>query len=315
MAGPADKTDDRSGRALGAGLAFEVLRNVRRIELATRRAVNAELAGRYHSVFKGQGMAFSEVRPYAPGDDVRHIDWNVSARHQEHGLFVKQFIEERELTVMLLVDLSASGDFGTRGKRKRQLLAEAGALIAFSAIKNNDRVGLILFTDEVELHLPPRKGRRHVLRVIREIIEARPQRTRTSIASALAFLSRAQKRRAVSFVLSDWLDQGWDRALKIAKARHDVVAMRVSDPAEHELPDLGLLEVEDAESGEIVLVDSASPAVRRAYAERRRSAFASSRRRLLQLGCDLVDLETDKDLVGPLVGFFRARAARLRGGR
>ena len=296
-------------------IGLEVLRHVRRIELATRRAVNAELAGRYHSVFKGQGMAFSEVRPYAPGDDVRHIDWNVSARHQEHGLFVKQFIEERELTVMLLVDLSGSGNFGTKGKRKRQLLAEAGALIAFSAIKNNDRVGLLLFTDEVELFLPPRKGRKHVLRVIREIIEARPKRTRTNIGTALAYLSRVQKRRAVCFVLSDWLDSGWDRPLKIAKARHDVVAMRVSDPAEHQLPDLGLVEVEDAETGALALIDTGSATVRSAYARRQKARHEAARKRLLQLGCDLVDLETNRDFVAPLIGFFRTRAARLRGAR
>src|SRR6185503_5905088 len=163
----------------------EVLRAVRRIEIATRQAVNAELAGRYHSVFKSQGMAFSEVRPYAPGDDPRHIDWNVSARHQ--NLFVKQFVEERELTVMLIVDMSGSGEFGTRGKSKRRLLAEVGALVAFSAIKNNDRVGLMLFTEEVELYLSPRKGKQHVLRVIREIVEASPRGRKTSIASALAF--------------------------------------------------------------------------------------------------------------------------------
>ncbi|MCC7384776.1 MAG: DUF58 domain-containing protein [Deltaproteobacteria bacterium] len=305
--------DDAERTDLGIGR--EVLRAVRKIELATRRAVNAELAGRYHSVFKGQGMAFAEVRPYAPGDDVRHIDWNVSARHQEHGLFVKQFTEERELTVVLLVDLSRSGDFGTRGKKKRRRLAEAGALIAFSAIKNNDRVGLLLFTDEVELYLPPRKGRRHVLRVIREIIEARPRRTGTKISGALAYLSRVQKRRAVCFVLSDWLDRDWDRHLKIALARHDVVAVRVTDPAEHELPRLGLLEIEDAETGEVVLVDTESRRVRETFAQRQKTRHEAARRRLLQLGCDLIDLQTDRDLVAPLVGFFRARAARLRGAR
>jgi uncharacterized protein (DUF58 family) len=291
----------------------EVLRAVRRIEIATRQAVNAELAGRYHSVFKGQGMAFSEVRPYAPGDDIRHIDWNVSARHD--NLFVKQFVEERELTVMLCVDMSGSGEFGTRGKPKRRLLAEVGALVAFSAIKNNDRVGLLLFTDEVELYLPPRKGRKHVLRVIREIVEASPRGRKTSIAAALAFLSRVQKRKSVCFLLSDFIDEGWDRPLSIAMARHDVVAMRVTDPAELELPDLGLVELVDAETGRSRLVDSSSKVVRAAYKKKREAEQNAVKRKLAQLGCDLVDLATNKDYVAPLVGFMRARSRRLRAGR
>lgn len=291
----------------------EVLKTVRRIEIATRQAVNAELAGRYHSVFKGQGMAFSEVRPYAPGDDIRHIDWNVSARHD--NIFVKQFVEERELTVMLAVDMSGSADFGTRGKTKRRLLAELGALVAFSAIKNNDRVGLVLFTDEVELFVPPRKGRKHVLRVIREIVEAEPRGRGTRIAEALAYLSRVQKRRSVTFLLSDFLDEGWEQALRVAMARHDVVAVRVTDPAELELPDLGLAELVDAETGRTTLVDTASPRVRAAFQARQLARRAAAKRKLTQLGCDLVDLETNRDYVGPLVGFMPARSKRLRAGR
>ena len=293
----------------------EVLRAVRRIEIATKRAVNAELAGRYHSVFKGQGMAFSEVRPYTPGDDVRHIDWNVSARHQDHGLFVKQFIEERELTVMLLVDMSGSGDFGTRGVRKRHLLAQIGGLLAFSAIKNNDRVGLILFTDHVEMFLPPRKGKRHVLRVIREIVEFEPKRRATNIGEALAYLSRVQKRKAVCFLLSDFIDDDWDKPLKLAMMRHDVVAARVADQAELKLPDLGLLEVQDAETGEIALIDTASPKVREAFANQQAAQRARTKRKMRQLGCDLVDVFTDADYVTPLVNFFRTRSARMRHGR
>jgi uncharacterized protein (DUF58 family) len=293
----------------------DLLRTVRRIELSTRRAVNADLAGRYHSVFKGQGMAFSEVRPYAPGDDVRHVDWNVSARHREQGLFVKQFVEERELTVMLLVDLSGSGEFGSRGKVKRHLVAEVAAMVAFSAIKNNDRVGLLLFTDQVELFLPPRKGRQHVLRVIREIVEARPRGRRTSLREALAFLNRVQKRRAVCFLVSDFLDDGFEPPLRVALARHDLVAVRVRDPAEAELPDLGLVELVDAETGECALVDSASPAVRAAYRAARARAHAAAARRLRQLGCDAVELSTDRDFVAPLIAFFNARSARQRVGR
>ncbi|MFO0727396.1 MAG: DUF58 domain-containing protein [Myxococcota bacterium] len=297
------------------GIGAEVLRAVRRIEIATRRAVNAELAGRYHSVFKGQGMAFSEVRPYAPGDDVRHIDWNVSARHLDQGLFVKQFIEERELTVMLIVDLSGSGDYGTRGKKKRQLLAEVGALIAFSAIKNNDRVGLILHTDEIELFLPPRKGRKHVLRVIREIVEAVPRGKKTRIGDALAYFLKVQKRRSVVFVLSDWLDTGYDGPLKIARAKHDLVAVRVNDPSELVLPDLGILSLVDAETGARRVVDSSSRRVREAYERRERERREAAKRRLAQSGADVVELSTDTDFVAPLVGFFRTRAARLRGAR
>ena len=293
----------------------DVLKAVRRIEIATRRAVNAELAGRYHSVFKGQGMAFSEVRPYYPGDDVRHIDWNVSARHQDQGLFVKQFIEERELTVMLLVDMSGSGSFGTRGQRKRQVLAQLGAMLAFSAIKNNDRVGLILFTDKVELFLPPRKGKKHVLRSIREIVEFEPKRRGTNISEALAYLSRVMKRKAVCFVLSDWIDQNWSKPLQLAMHRHDVVAMRVADHAEIELPDLGLIELEDSETGEIHLIDSSSRVVRNAYTSHQKRRREQTKRKLRQLGCDLVDVYTDQDYVSPLIHFFRTRSARLRGGK
>ncbi len=293
----------------------EILRTVRRIEIATRRAVNAELAGRYHSVFKGQGMAFSEVRPYAPGDDIRHIDWNVSARHQHHGLFVKQFVEERELTVTLLVDMSGSTDFGTRGRTKRRLLAQVGAMLAFSAIKNNDRVALLLFTDDVELYVPPRKGRSHVLRVIREIVEFHPRRSGTNIGQALNYLGRVQKRRSVCFLLSDFLDDGFDNPLKLTMARHDVVALRVVDPAERSLPNLGLLELVDAETGATQLVDTSNHRLRAAYELGRARAEHEARRRLRQLGCDTVELSTDGDFVTPLVAFFRTRSARLRGGR
>ncbi len=298
---------DRSAR--------EVLRAVRRIEIATRRAVNAEISGRYHSVFKGQGMAFSEVRPYAPGDDVRHIDWNVSARHQDQGLFVKQYIEERELTVMLLVDMSASGEFGTRGKDKRRLLAEVSALLAFSAIKNNDRVGLLLFSDEVELYLPPRKGRPHVLRVIREVVEHVPTGRGTSLREALGYLNRVQKKKSVTFLLSDFLDEDFERPMKVAMARHDIVAVRATDPAELDLPDLGLVELEDAETQEVRLVDTGSRRVRNLYAARQRRRHQEGKRQLQRLGLDLVDLRTDLDFVRPLVEFFRTRAARMRGSR
>lgn len=295
----------------------EVLRQVRRIEIATRRAVNDKLAGRYHSVFKGQGMAFSEVRPYMPGDDIRHIDWNVSARHPEQGLFVKQFTEEREMTVMLVVDLSASGAFATRGEVKRRQLAKCAAMVAISASTNDDRVGLIAFTDKVELYLPPRKGRGHVLRVIREVLEASPEGRGTNLESALDYLNRVQRRRSTTFVLSDFLGphSDYDAGIRRASARHDVVAMRVVDPAEQTLPDLGLVELVDAETGATTLVDSSSSQVQAAYAQTRAQSLNQTKRRLNELGCDLVDISTNEDMVQPLVSFFKARAIRQRSGR
>lgn len=292
----------------------EILKTVRRIELATRRVVQSELAGRYHSVFKGRGMAFSEVRSYSPGDDIRHIDWNVSARHRDHGLFVKTFHEERELTVVLLVDLSGSSGVGTRRRTKRRLLAEVGALLSFTALQNNDRVGLLAFTDRVELFLPPRKGRSHGLRVIREIAERAPERPGTDLTEALGYLNRVQRRRAVIFLISDFLDEGFERALQVASARHDLVAIRVTDPIERALPDLGLVRWVDAETGTERWVDTRDRRVREAYASRRERALDAGARALRQAGVDLVELETPDDLAGPLVRFFRQRALRLKSG-
>ena len=293
----------------------EILETVRRIELATRRTVQSELAGRYHSVFKGQGMAFSEVRSYTPGDDIRHIDWNVSARHRDHGLFVKTFHEERELTVLLMVDLSASAGLGTRRRTKRRLLAEVGALLSFTALQNNDRVGLAAFTDRVELFLPPRKGRAHGLRVIREIAEHVPRHPGTDIGEALRHVNRVQRRRAVVFLISDFLDDDFIRPLRVAAARHDLIGVRVVDPIERELPDLGLVQWADAETGEQQWIDTRARRVRETYARRRREALDAGARALKRSGVDLVDLETPQDLAGPLVKFFRQRALRMgRGG-
>jgi len=292
----------------------EILETVRRIELATRRVVQSELAGRYHSVFKGQGMAFSEVRSYSPGDDIRNIDWNVSARHRDHGLFVKTFHEERELTVLLMVDLSASSGLGTRRRTKRRLLAEVGALLSFTALQNNDRVGLLVFTDRAELFLPPRKGRSHGLRVIREIAEHVPKHRGTDIAEAVAYLNRVQRRRAVVFVISDFIDDDYARPLQLAAARHDLVGIRVVDPIERTLPDLGLVHWVDAETGVERWVDTRDRRVRARYAEHRARALESSARALQRAGVDLVEIDTPDDLAGPLVRFFRRRALRLRTG-
>src|SRR5689334_6036683 len=242
----------------------EVIRQIRRLQLRARRAVENLLGGEYHSVFKGAGIAFEEVREYQPGDDIRTIDWNVTAR-MGHP-FIKRFIEERELTVMLLVDCSGSNQFGTRLQQKREVAAELAAVLAFSAISNNDKVGLIAFTDRVERFVPPRKGTRHVLRLIRDVLFYQPQHRRTSVQQALDYLNRVVHRRVIVFLLSDFLDRGYEKSLKRTGRRHDLVAVRITDPREEELPAVGLLELEDAETGERELVDTYSKAARDEFA-------------------------------------------------
>ncbi len=286
----------------------EILQKVKRIEIRTRRLVTDVFGGEYHSVFKGRGMEFAEVREYIPGDDVRTIDWNVTAR-MGHP-FVKQFQEERELTVLLLVDQSASERFGTRERLKAELAAEVGALLALSAVQNNDKVGLVLFSDGVELYVPPAKGRRHVLRVVREILYFKPRGRGTNLGAALDHLSRAQKRRAVVFVLSDFLSDGYERSLKVASRRHDVVLLRMRDAREEKLPAVGVVALRDLETGRDFLVDTSDRSVRRAFGEAvaaREAAFGEVTRRAR---VDRVDLWTDEDVVLPLAGFFRRRQAR-----
>jgi uncharacterized protein (DUF58 family) len=290
-------------------LTQDLIRKIRTIEIFTRRLVNDRLAGQYHSVFKGRGMAFSEVRGYLPGDDVRLIDWNVSARMNE--TFVKLFVEEREMTVILLVDMSASGAFGTRERRKREVAAELAALLAFSAIKNNDRVGLIIFTDRVEKFVPPKKGRKHVLRVITEILSYSPQSPRTNLREALDFLGRIARRRVVAFLISDFDDPGYERSLKIAQRRHDLVPVTVADPLEESLPSMGLVAFEDPETGEIIEFDT-SGAGRMEY-ERRVRRLREEREALFRkLKIDFINVRTGEPYVGALVEFFRAREKRLR---
>ena len=287
----------------------EILTKVRRIEIRTRTLVTDLFGGEYHSVFKGRGMEFAEVREYAPGDDVRTIDWNVTAR-MGHP-FVKQFQEERELTVLLLVDQSGSEAFGTRSRLKGELAAEVGAVLALSAVQNNDKVGLVLFTGEVELHVPPAKGRRHVLRVVREILYYRPRGRGSDLAGALEHVSRAQKRRAVVFVLSDFLTEGYERALAVAARRHDVVLLRMRDRHEDRLPKVGVVAMRDLESGREFVVDTSDRGVRRRFGERvaaRERAYAEIMRRTR---VDAVDLWTDEDIVRPLAGFFRRRIRRM----
>jgi len=286
----------------------ELAKKIRFIQIHTSRAVNDVLAGEYHSVFKGRGMEFDEVREYAPGDDIRTIDWNVTAR--TGSPYVKRFVEERELTVMFLVDLSASGSFGTREKLKNEVAAELCALLAFSAIKNNDKVGLIVFTDHIELYIPPKKGVSHVLRVIRDLLNFEPSRAHTDVAQALDFLGRVTHRRAVVFLVSDFQAEGYEKRLRITARRHDLIAVSLTDPREAKLPAAGLIELEDAESGERVVVDSGSAAVRRRYealARERADKLTSS---LRSMGIDQIPVVTGEDYVSDLVKFFRVRERR-----
>jgi len=288
----------------------ELIKKVRRIEIATRRVVNDVMAGQYHSVFKGRGMEFAEVREYQLGDDVRIIDWNVTARTGTPH--VKVFHEERELTVILMVDASSSLVFGTRDKTKSELAAELCALLAFSAVINNDRVGLIIFTDRVERTVPPKKGRQHVLRIIREVLHFKPGARRTDIAAALEHLSRIQKRRAVVFLLSDFMAEGYEKAITIAGKRYDLITVPLNDPRERELTPVGLIELEDAETGETVIVDTHDRQTREMFA--RMTAEAATARDKLFRSSDLdsIPLTAGEPYEKSMIGFFRARARRAR---
>jgi len=314
----------------------DILKKIRQIELRTNRLGTETFAGQYHSVFKGQGMNFEEVREYQPGDDVRSIDWNVTAR-MNHP-FIKKFVEERELTVMLIVDVSGSGLFGSVGQSKRELAAEIASVLAFSAIRNNDKVGLVLFSDAVEKYIPPRKGRRHVLRVIREILFYEPQRRGTDLNGALEFLGRVSAHRAIAVILSDFLGQTQPSraeiaahlkrkvilsetlgqtslaALKQANRRHDVVAVQITDRYELELPALGRLVLKDAETGEVVEVNTGDPRKRRAFAERQVKAQAELQRLFRTAKIDAIHLRTDQPYALALGRFFEAREKRRRHG-
>ena len=285
----------------------ELFKKAKKIEIASRRLVDEILAGQYHSVFKGRGLIFSDVRPYYAGDDVRAIDWNITARMS--APHVKQFVEERDRTVNLMIDMSASGLFGTRGQAKRDLAAELAAVIAFSAIKNNDRVGLCLVTDKVERYVPPKKGRRHVLRVIGEILTFEPASRGTDLAAGLDFLAKVARRRSVVFLVSDFLGQGWERPMQIVRRRHELVPVVVSDPMEVALPPVGLLLLEDLESGEVVEVDTRGAAAQ-AYARRARAAAEARTTALRRLNLDTVMVQTDRPYVDAPIAFFKARAKR-----
>lgn len=286
----------------------ELMAQIRRIQIRTSRMVDEILAGQYHSVFKGQGMEFKEVREYVPGDDVRSIDWNVTAR--TGAPHVKVMMEERELTVMLLVDASGSGRFGSVSRFKNELAAELCAVLAFSAIKNNDKVGLIIFTDDVELYVPPNKGRKHVLRVIREVLFFQPKKRGTNIPEALHYLNSVIKRRATVFVVSDFMAEGYEQVLRVANKRHDMIAVSVSDPRESELPDVGLAAVRDPETGEEVLVDTSDPTLRAAYAQAAVERAAQRDDTFRRARVDAIQIRTDQPYIQELHRFFRLRERR-----
>jgi uncharacterized protein (DUF58 family) len=288
----------------------EIIRQIRRLQLQARRAVEDLLGGEYHSVFKGTGIAFEEVREYQPGDDIRTIDWNVTAR-MGHP-FIKRFVEERELTVMLAIDCSGSNQFGTQAQQKREVAAELAAVIAFSAISNNDKVGLIQFTDRVERFVPPRKGTRHVLRLIRDVLFYQPQYRATSLREGLDYLNKILHRRTIVFLLSDFLDRDFERSFKRTGRRHDLIAIRMTDPREEELPAVGLLELEDAETGERVLLDTGSRSVRTAFAESARARREELRQLARLSRVDLVEVSTDGGHLDALIRFFKLRERRLR---
>jgi len=313
-------------------IARDLIKKIRKIEIYTTRLVNDQLAGQYQSVFKGRGMAFDEVRQYQPGDDIRLIDWNVSARMND--VYVKQFVEEREMTVMLVVDMSASSLFGTGEQIKREVAAEMAAVVAFSAIKNNDRVGLIIFTDRVEKFVPPKKGKKHVLRVISEILSYQPESQRTDLAAGLQFLGRVTKRRAVVFMLSDFISpppegvspnprlhavpREMEHALKVVARKHDLIPVTITDALEEELPRLGLINLQDLESGEELIFDSGGPEAR-AYADYMVHAREVRQRLFRKLKMDHMNVRTGAEAekeknpyLSALVDFFKARERRMR---
>lgn len=286
----------------------EILQKVRKIEIRTKGMVNNLFGGEYQSAFKGRGMEFSEVREYTYGDDIRQIDWNVTARTGDP--FIKQFEEEREQTLMLCVDISPSGLFGSKNQSKMELSIEICAVLAFSAIKNGDKVGLVLFTDEIEKVIPPKKGRLHVLRLIRELLTTAPQGTGTDLSEALSYVNRLLNRRAIVILASDFQDENYDRQMKITSRKHDLVNIFINDKLEDELPDLGLVPLKDAETGQEVLVDTSSKKVRQEYQKKREVAKKKLRNHFLRMKIDTIELETNESYTRPLMTFFRRRMHR-----
>ncbi len=289
-------------------LTKELLKQVRQIEIRTRGLVNQVFSGEYHSVFKGRGMEFSEVREYQFGDDIRNIDWNVTARFGHP--FVKIFEEERELTVMLMVDMSGSLIFGSADKTKQQIAAEIGAILAFSALKNNDKVGMILFTDKVEKFVPPRKGRTHVLRIIREILSFEPEGKSTNLRSALEYMNNAIKKRSIAFLISDFMDSDYDKILRIVGKRHDLIGIVLNDRRENEIPPIGLVKLVDAETGRQRWIDTGDRRTRFLFEQMRERSRAERKRLFLTSRLDSIEIQTGDDYIRPLVQFFRLREKR-----
>ncbi|HAX14956.1 MAG TPA: DUF58 domain-containing protein [Leeuwenhoekiella sp.] len=283
----------------------ELLKKVRKIEIKTRRLSDHIFGGEYHSTFKGRGMTFSEVRQYQFGDDVRNIDWNVTARYNEP--FVKVFEEERELTMMLVADVSGSEFFGTDQQLKSEIVTEIAATLAFSALQNNDKIGLILFSDGIELYIPPKKGKSHVLRIIRELLEFKPKSKKTDVAQALKFLSGVMKKKAIVFVLSDFIADDYQDTMKIAAKRHDITGIRIYDQREEEIPSLGIVQMEDEETGELLLVNTTSRKVRNNYAKYYRDRVAYYKDSFTRSGAGVIDVRTDESYVKKLLGYFKRR--------
>jgi len=286
----------------------ELLKKVRKIEIKTRGLSSQIFSGEYHSAFKGRGMAFSEVREYIQGDDIRSIDWNVTARF--NAPYVKVFEEERELTVILLVDVSASGEFGTQSQFKKDLITELCAVLSFSAIQNNDKIGIIFFSDKIERFIPPKKGKTHILRIIRELLEFKPENSKTNINEALRYVSNVIKKKSIVFIISDFMDKNFDDALKLTNKKHDLVAFKIYDPGENELPEVGLIRLQDAETGAIIEIDSSDKSVRKGFA-----LIAAQREKMLsesfaKSGVDWINLRTDRNYVQPLMKLFKKRGKK-----
>lgn len=286
----------------------EILKKIQRIDIFSNRLVNTIFAGEYESVFKGQGITFDEVREYQPGDEIRTIDWNVTARMG--NAYIKKFVEERELVMMLIVDMSASTTFGSITETKAEVAAEIAALLAFAAIRNNDKVGLMCFTDSVEHYVAPGKGKRHVLRVVRDILRFQPEHNRTDISEALTFADRVLKPHSLIFLISDFKDTGYQKQLRITSKRHSLIAITLQDRREVEIPNVGLIELQDSETGELIIVDTRSPEARQLYVQYNRKSDAERQQAFKASKVDFIDIRTDESYVSPLIRFFRQRAAR-----
>ena len=286
----------------------DILKKVRKIEIKTKGLSNHIFAGEYHTAFKGKGMAFSEVREYQPGDDVRSIDWNVTARY--NNAFVKVFEEEREMTVILLIDVSGSSDFGTQTQLKREVATEISAILAFSTINNNDKIGIIFFSDKVEKFIPPKKGKSHILRIIRELIVFKAESKKTDIKVALRYFNNVIKKRAVCFILSDFMDNDVSESLNIVKKKHDLIALRIHDEREQSIPNIGLIKFTDAESGENIMLDTGDRVKCREFKENYKEFVSTVKKNLQRSGVDHVDIETGKDYVLPLINFFKNRSRK-----